>query len=170
MYQPGAWLASGRIAGYKRPVNPLQTGDDPRVRALLDSHERLLGRPLCAPEALFDAPFVVLAHGTESPPRLFYGNRRALSLWEMGWDAFTAMPSYRTAEPDVREDRARLLADVARRGFSTGYSGVRISATGRRFEIRDATVWNILDGSGRRIGQAATFDRGHPLPPAAAAK
>jgi hypothetical protein len=144
-------------------VNPLQSGDDPRIRALLDSHERLLGRPLCTAAELFEAPFVVLAHGTESPPLLFYGNRRALSLWEMAWDTFTSMPSHRTAEPDLREDRARVLADVQQHGFTTGYSGVRISATGRRFAIRDATVWNILEPSGRRIGQAAAFDRAHPL-------
>src|SRR5512139_1625540 len=94
------------------------TGPDPRLVAIVASYERLLGRPLAAPEDLFDAPFVLLAHGTESPPVLFYGNRRALALWELSFAAFTAMPSRETAEPEAREARERLLADVAARGYS----------------------------------------------------
>ena len=145
-------------------MNGLIDGTDGRIGALLRSYEHFLGIPLCEPASLFEAPFVVLAHGTETPPLLFYGNRRALQLWEMDWEAFTGMPSLRTAEADLREDRARLLDDVARRGFSSDYRGVRISSTGRRFEISGATVWNILDASGERIGQAATFQDYRPLP------
>ena len=130
---------------------------EPRIAALLGSYEGFFGRTLCEPEALFDAPFAVLAHGTEVPPILFYGNRTALGLWEMDFEAFTRMPSLRTAEPDLREAREALLEEVARTGYSRGYRGVRVSATGKRFEIRQATVWNILGLDGNRIGQAAMF-------------
>ncbi|MDH5671308.1 MAG: MEKHLA domain-containing protein [Myxococcales bacterium] len=147
------------------PVDdPLVLGTDPRIEALLCSYRRYLGQPLCAATELFEAPFVVLAHGLETPPLLFYGNRAALELWEMDWASFTAMPSHRTAEPDLREARARLLSEVERRGFSTGYSGVRLSSSGRRFEIRGATVWNVLGLNGKRIGQAAAFSDFMALP------
>jgi hypothetical protein len=132
---------------------------DPRLVALLGSYEHWLGIPLCAADALFDAPFAVLAHGVESPPILWYGNRTALDLWDMDFEAFTRMPSHLTAEPDLRDARAALLREVSTQGFSSGYRGIRVSRSGRRFEIDRATVWNILDESGQRIGQAATFDR-----------
>lgn len=114
-------------------------------------------KPQAAARALFEAPFPVLAHGLESDPILSYGNRKALELWEMDWAAFTRMPSRLTAEPGLREDRARLLADVLNQGYSTGYHGVRISHSGKRFAIKQATVWNLVDEQGRRCGQAATF-------------
>lgn len=132
---------------------------DPRLVALLDSYTRWTHSALATPESLFDAPAVVLAHGVETPPILWYGNRRALELWEMSFAEFTQMPSYRTAEPDCRQARETLLREVEQKGFSTGYRGVRISRSGRRFEIDQATVFNIVDGSGQHIGQAATFDR-----------
>jgi hypothetical protein len=35
------------------------------------------------------------------------------------------------------------------------YSGIRVSATGRRFMVRNATVWNLVDETGQPYGQAA---------------
>jgi len=69
------------------------------------------------------------------------------------------MPSRLSAEPLAREERARLLAAVTARGFVDDYAGVRISRTGRRFRIERATVWNLADPAGLRLGQAAAFDR-----------
>jgi hypothetical protein len=34
---------------------------------------------------------------------------------------------------------------------------VRVSASGRRFRISGATVWNLVDEQGWRRGQAAAF-------------
>lgn len=130
---------------------------DRRLVCLLESYQRFFGSQLCSASELFEAPFVVLAHGTEVPPILFYGNRLALRLWELDFETFTGMPSLKTAEPDERDARETLLAEVARQGYSTGYRGVRISSTGKRFEIQQATVWNLLDENEQRIGQAATF-------------
>ncbi|WP_295386086.1 MEKHLA domain-containing protein [uncultured Thiodictyon sp.] len=37
------------------------------------------------------------------------------------------------------------------------YSGVRVAASGRRFMIENACVWNLADAGGGYRGQAATF-------------
>lgn len=108
-------------------------------------------------EKVFGASFAVVSHGTGSDPVLNYGNRAALALWEMSWYDFTRTPSRLTAEAPRREERAKLLDVVARQGFIDNYSGIRISRTGRRFEISRAIVWNLLSESGHPAGQAATF-------------
>ena len=43
------------------------------------------------------------------------------------------------------------------------YRGVRISRTGRRFLVQHATVWNVLDEDGGRVGQAVAFLDWTPL-------
>ena len=110
-------------------------------------------------EKVFAAPFVLVSHGTEADPVLNYGNRTALTLWEMTWDELTRTPSRLTAEAPNREERARLLAAVTSHGFIDDYSGVRISKSGRRFRIHRATVWNLVTEAGQPCGQAAMFDQ-----------
>lgn len=137
------------------------------VQLLLDSFARLLGRELIPRDGspaeqakrLFQAPFVVVSHGTEADPVLNYGNTSALTLWEITWDELTRTPSRLTAEPVHRDERARLLARTREYGFVDDYSGIRISKTGRRFRIEQAIVWNLTDEAGKHHGQAATFDR-----------
>jgi hypothetical protein len=143
------------------------------VQMLLDSFARLLGRDLAPRDAspadqarrLFDSPFVVVSHGTEADPVLNYGNATALRLWEMDWAAFVQTPSRLTAEPLHRDERARLLERTRRDGYVDDYAGIRISQSGRRFQIEQAIVWNLVDDAGHLRGQAATFDRWTPLPP-----
>ena len=65
----------------------------------------------------------------------------------------------------MRSERERLLNRVATYGFIDDYSGVRISKSGCRFRILRATVWNITDASGTRLGQAASFSEWKPLEP-----
>ena len=110
-------------------------------------------------QKIFEAPFALVSHGTETDPILNYGNRAALELWEMSWSEFTSTPSRLTAEAPNRGERARLLSAVTERGYIDDYSGVRISKTGRRFRIERATVWNLISETGRPCGQAAMFDR-----------
>ena len=86
-----------------------------------------------------------------------YGYRMALALFELDFAAFTTLPSRFSAEPLAREERAALLERVSRFGFIDDYAGVRISSTGKRFRIRRATVWNLVDADGTHRGQAATF-------------
>ena len=130
---------------------------------ILRSYERVVGRALLPASgdpaedarALFEAPFAVLAHGAQDDPVLFYGNALALRLWSMSFEEFTRMPSRLTAEPMLREERQRLLAAAARKGFIDDYTGVRIASDGRRFMIRDVTLWTLTDGDGAGRGQAA---------------
>lgn len=144
---------------------------DTHVQLLLDSFARLLGRELISrqgsaevqAERLFQAPFVVVSHGTEADPILNYGNAAALALWEMDLATLTRTPSRLTAEPVHRDERARLLERTRRDGFVDDYAGIRISSTGRRFRIELAIVWNLVDAAGIHRGQAATFDRWTPL-------
>ena len=138
-----------------------------QTERLLRSFKHWTGRDLLPPadsvsrlaEQLFHAPLVVVSHGTEPDPVLNYGNETALALWEMSWETFTRTPSRLTAEPVGREERARLLEEVTRKGFIDGYKGIRISRTGRRFSIEQALVWNLLDENDHYCGQAATFTR-----------
>jgi hypothetical protein len=108
-------------------------------------------------DRVFRAPFALVSHGLETDPVLNYGNGTALWLWEMPWEELTRTPSRLTAEPVHRDERARLLARVTARSFIDDYSGVRISKTGRRFRILEATVWNLLAEDGQPCGQAAMF-------------
>ncbi len=145
----------------------------------LESHAALLvasfrnatGRDLLNPAlagveratALFQAPFVVVSHNTDPDPCFNYGNQAALDLFEMTWEELTALPSRMSAEPMHRDERARLMAKVARQGFIDDYQGIRISRSGRRFRIEHATVWNLWDDSGNLRGQAAAFSQWTPV-------
>ncbi|HEX7765528.1 MAG TPA: MEKHLA domain-containing protein [Nitrospira sp.] len=151
----------------------MSTGDVPHrftvtwSQFLLDSFRRWTGRDLLirtgSPEeqaqALFAAPFVVVSHDTQADPILNYGNQQALDLWDLSWAQLTSTPSRLTAEPMNRDERARMLAVAEKQGYYSGYRGIRISSTGKRFLVEDATVWNVIDGQGIRVGQAATFAR-----------
>ena len=134
------------------------------IERLLNSYQKATGSELIPIpsrahvfETIDQAPFALLSHGTEEDPVLNYGNRTALRLWEMDWDRFTSTPSRLTAEPAIQEARDRLMADVRQRGYTDAYTGVRVSSTGRRFQIEEAVVWNVTDEDGRYIGQAAVF-------------
>lgn len=135
-----------------------------RIELVADSYKRLTGSELVetaddAALALWNAPSAIVAHGTGADPIFFFGNRTALDLFACTVDRFTTMPSRLSAEPLARQDRLHLLQRVLRDGFIADYAGVRISATGRRFRIERATVWNLIDEAGQLHGQAATFDR-----------
>jgi hypothetical protein len=133
---------------------------------LARSYRRFTGRillsglfnPLGLSRNLFHAPFVLVSHGTEADPVLNYGNQAALTLWELTWEELTQTPSRLTAETPERTERARLLTAVTEHGFIDDYSGIRISKSGRRFRIAQATVWNLVTAQEEPCGQAATFD------------
>lgn len=108
-------------------------------------------------DQLNKAKCIILSHGTEDDPILNYGNKRAMQLWEMTEEQFISTPSRLTAEPLERSERARFMSEVTTNGYVADYTGVRISSSGRRFYIKQATVWNLIDESGKYCGQAATF-------------
>ena len=133
-----------------------------RIALIAQSYARLLGRPLVdraddVVAALWQAPLAILAHDTQADPVFFFGNRAALAAFECGVDAFLQMPSRLSAEAPLRAERQALLDRVSTQGFIDDYAGIRISATGRRFRIENAVVWNLVDDAGVRHGQAAAF-------------
>lgn len=145
------------------PYDAGMTNLNAHIAILRNSYQHWLGKPLMpvdiddqAAAAWLDAaPFALVSHGTEADPVFNYANSTALRLFEMSWAQFTQLPSRLSAGPVEREERARLLERVTRNGYIDDYAGIRIAASGRRFMIRNATVWNLLDAGGRPYGQAA---------------
>jgi PAS domain-containing protein len=133
---------------------------------LADSYAKLLGHPLVpqampaveASEWLYEsAPFAVLAHNTDPDPLFIYGNKAAQRRFEYSWDEITRLPSRLSAEALNREERQQFLARVQRFGYEAGYKGVRITKSGRRFMIEEATLWQLLDANGKLHGQAVVI-------------
>jgi PAS domain S-box-containing protein len=147
----------------------MRLAEDPEFFALLvDSYRRLLGEepPFLPPDApktahwlYTQAPDCVLAHNTDPDPRFIYANKAAQALLGYGPNEIEGLPSRLSAEAPQRAERQRLLDAVARDGFATGYSGVRIAKSGHRFIIKDGVLWQLTDRDGRLRGVAATFAR-----------
>lgn len=150
-----------------RPAPPSAANDWHRlhVECLLESYTRLTGLQLYQGQAsgtarareVYAAEFVLLSHGVEDDPLFNYANRTALELFELDWAQAVCTPSRQSAEPANQAERSRFMKTVQERGYIDNYQGVRISASGRRFTINQAVVWNVADASQRHIGQAATF-------------
>lgn len=143
-------------------------GDPALPRLILDSYERLTGASLLpagvgrdeAARWLYEAaPFCVLAHDAAPDPRFVYANKAAQRCFEYPWAEFTALPSRLSAEAPNRAERQRLLDEVSRRGYASGYQGLRVARSGRRFWIEDGTVWQLVGADGAVRGQAAAFPR-----------
>jgi hypothetical protein len=150
------------------PIPDWTTDQRARIARIATSYHALTGRDLVPPSAdiahaLWNAPAAIVGHGTEPDPIFYFGNQTALRLFEMSFEDFTRLPSRLSAEPLARDERARLLDRVTRLGIIEDYAGVRISATGRRFRIANAAVWNLTDAQGRRAGQAACFAEWTPV-------
>lgn len=134
------------------------------AQLLIKSYQHYLGQ-LLTPHAepkqssafLYQAPFAVVAHDTNPDPIFFYANLQAQHLFEMNWAEITAIPSRLSAEPMHQDERQALLSRVSKFGFMNDYSGIRISKSGKRFWIKNATVWNLIDAAGNKAGQAACF-------------
>jgi hypothetical protein len=132
------------------------------IELITCSFQNLLGYPLLPDtdnlaERLFYAPFVLLSHNTASDPIFNYANAQGLQLFELSWQQLIALPSRASAETINQATREKLMEKVTTQGFITHYHGVRISKTGKRFEIRNAIIWNLTDSSGVYQGQAAYF-------------
>jgi hypothetical protein len=134
------------------------------LKRMVDSYQRLLGESLfersdesAILEQCWNSNRVLVAHDGAADPVLVFGNAMALKLWEMSWDEFVGTPSRQTAEAPRRAERGEMLQAAAEKGYFRGYEGVRISASGERFMIKSATIWNVLTEDGEKIGQAATF-------------
>lgn len=119
--------------------------------------------PVIAARRIYFAPFALLSHGIGTDPVINYANHTAQQLFEMEWDEITSLPSRLSAEEAVQDERNALLKRVTDNGYIDDYSGVRVAKSGSRFQIKDATVWNLQDRSGNYRGQAAMFSIWHRL-------
>lgn len=147
--------------------------DPAHAQVLCRSFKALLGRDLvdgcslASPEecanALYNAPQIILSHDTSDDPCLTYANRAAQILWDMSWDDLIGLPSRKTAEPQHRDQRAAMFETMRKRGVVENYEGIRVSGTGKRFMIRNATIWTLTDDRGQKCGEAATFTDVTPL-------
>jgi hypothetical protein len=156
-----------RLAVAQAPAPWLTPGKQHLASCILRSFERAFGRPLLAggtthdglqaSQLLFRADTVVLAHDGGPDPALIYANAAALQLWERNWADMIGMPSRLTAEPQERASRAQMLANALQQHASEGYSGVRISQSGRRFQIHNARLWTLWGPGDLPCGQAAAF-------------
>jgi len=147
----------------------MRLAEDPQFFDLLSSsYRRLLsaeppflvpGAPHTADWLYAESPVCVLAHNTAPDPHFIYANRRAQELFEYDWAEIVTLPSRLSAEEPARGERQRLLNQVATAGFATGYSGVRIAKSSRRFRIDDGVLWQLTGRDGTLHGVAATFGR-----------
>ncbi|MFC8429460.1 MEKHLA domain-containing protein [Streptomyces sp. NPDC057253] len=139
--------------------------DDAFARLLLSSHQRLTGTPLSPAESggdaarwLYEDPsFGLLAHGTGADPLFIYANRTAQQCFEYSWEEFVRLPSRLSAAAEGQDDREKFVRSVTEHGYASGYRGLRIAKSGRRFWIEDVTMWNLVDTEGVHHGQAAVF-------------
>lgn len=129
-----------------------------RLALIESSYARVTGERLVPQdESLWTMPRAVVAHGTEDPPLFFYANRAGLDLFRMGTAEFIGLHSYKSAEPDLRAERAAMLARLDEHDVVTDYTGIRIAADGTRFRIEEAVIWNLRDEAGALQGQAAAI-------------
>lgn len=137
------------------------------TQIILNSYYQLLGKELINRNGdeltqgknLFYADKVVYSHDTQSDPIYNYSNEKGLKLWEMDWETLIKTPSRTTTQPLLREERQQLLTETIAKGYIVNYQGIRISSTGKKYHIKDITVWNLTDKNGEFCGQAATFSQ-----------
>ncbi|MBO9516632.1 MAG: MEKHLA domain-containing protein [Porphyrobacter sp.] len=143
-----------------------------RLALIAESYARITGEPLVEgspedlEEALWHSPHVILVHGDEPVPRIFYANRQALDLYEMTAEAFIGMPSHLCAEPTRRHERVKVLTELEKRNLVEVDTGVRIASSGRRFRLVRAKSWNLLDEHGAKHGVVAYYLEWRHLDPA----
>jgi len=81
----------------------------------------------------------------------------------MDWETLIKTPSKNTTEAISQEEREALLKEANRKGYITNYGGVRVSSTGKRYNITDIILWNLTDNNNQFCGQAATFSQWEKL-------
>jgi hypothetical protein len=140
------------------------------VQYLLNSYEKLFNKVLIErinPNSDYDnlvrQDFYLVSHRFVELPRFVFATNKALSLWEISWEDFYLMPSKYSAEEDERAKRQEMLESANRKGFFEGYEGIRISAKGNRFYIKNVLIFNVFDSNGIVMGQAALFYQTNPL-------
>jgi hypothetical protein len=138
-----------------------------QVNLIINSFHFFLKEPFpynTAPEKIYNGNFVLLSHNSEKDPIFNYANLKAQELFEMDWEAITNMPSRFSAEPMEQSERNLFLEKTIKNGYVENYNGIRISRTGKRFWIKDAIIWNLVDEHQIYKGQAALFSKWEFIP------
>ena len=81
----------------------------------------------------------------------------------MTLDQVIGKPTTMTAPESEQKERNALLNQVDSYGFIENYKGVRVASDGKLFQIKDATIWNIVDKESIKIGQAVIIYRSNKL-------
>lgn len=131
--------------------------------SVIDSYFRATGKPIFPPEAnveiasaaksLFEAPFVLVSHGTEEDPIFNYGNANALKVFEADWEALMRTPSRAVAPEEQLAARAALL-DGAGQGVVELKGLVQQSLKGRMILLKEGISWTLKNLEGETFGQA----------------
>lgn len=137
----------------------------PLIKQIDDCFLALNGEPLPCPEHVEDryqwlheeANYGILAHDASADPVFIYVNEYALSSFKYTRDEMLLLPSKYCVKALDREERDLLLKNVREDGINYTYSGDRIDKLGNSFTIYGATIWELKDQNGIRLGQGALF-------------
>jgi hypothetical protein len=109
--------------------------------------------------------YSVLSHDIEDDPVYCYFNAGAFSAFEYPPEEIYKLPSrYSAPDGPVRSNRQALMETVVTEGVWTFPTAIRVTKSGRQFQLQDVVLWNVYDNDGVRVGQTALFDRERVLP------
>lgn len=143
--------------------------DDPDewLRCVSDSLEQYYGKSLydelsvSGPGAIHNNErYVVISHGTQDDPVYNYGNKAGLLFFGYPEHEFVQLPSrYSAPSGALRQDRSQIVQHVLDHGWTIIDEAIRQNKARESFRVRRILYFNVNDDDGKRIGQAATFDR-----------
>jgi hypothetical protein len=110
-------------------------------------------------QRMYEAPFVIVSHDTQSDPVFNYANKCSQDLWKIDWNDFLKLPSRLSAEAVNTTERQKLLEKAQKYGYVDNYEGLRITSEKKKFRIIETVLWNVVDDHGTYLGQAATFSK-----------
>mmetsp|Transcript_27119 Transcript_27119/g.51378 ORF Transcript_27119/g.51378 Transcript_27119/m.51378 type:complete len:205 (+) Transcript_27119:113-727(+) len=126
---------------------------------LSESYSTLTSTPFplsgLSPSSIHSSPtHILLSHDTSPSPLFTYANLLAQSTFK---SSLIGIESKYSASTSIQPSREDLLNRVTAHGYVDDYEGVRVDSEGNEFMIKNATVWNLVDYEGVKIGQAAMF-------------
>ncbi|MBO9703601.1 MAG: MEKHLA domain-containing protein [Sporocytophaga sp.] len=109
-------------------------------------------------EKMYNAPFVILSHGTQADPIYNYVNLKAQELWEYTWDEMIKLPSRRSAGTNETAQRLELIKEGQEKGITFTEKALRESCSGKKFYIKNVVLFNLLGEGGEYEGQCAIYN------------
>ncbi|MGW3132298.1 MEKHLA domain-containing protein [Streptomyces sp. NPDC001076] len=84
-------------------------------------------------------------------------DRNAQQCFAYSWAEFVRLPSRLSAAAEGQHHREKFVRSVTEHCCASGYRGLGIARSGRRFWFEDVTMWHLVDADGTHRGQAAVF-------------